>query len=124
MDKHQLFYIRDMTDLISEYLNYRDLISFHKYLNIPISLKFVEKMCTSYGAIMDCCEDHTNKFNIYKCCYCGIKQCSNCHNISSIKKYHLTYCSHCKEYYCVDCLIKNGKVERHHIRCRCGQPVT
>src|SRR5579872_4101113 len=105
MNRHPFEYIRELTDLISEYLDYLSMFNFHKYLNIPMSLKFIDKIfAQAKGAIL--CDSSTHS-DYHNCKNCGKYICDDCLNISKMDWHYrftdITTCRACDKECCVFC---------------------
>src|SRR5579863_8435466 len=120
MAYHEVLYIRELTDLLTLYLDIESMITFHDTFNIPLSMKYVKLLYNRYTKAFILCTkrgiSHLGK--IFQCdgwkialCYscncdepaddcikCKKKFCYQCY------KNNIKTCGSCKEHLCTECI--------------------
>jgi len=101
MSTHQILEIKELINIICEYIDMKDVITLHKSLKLTMSWELNQKIYDEYSVIHDKYNTLVNKYkqfkNIYKCCNC--KSTEN----SSLRR-----CYDCKKLSCSDCLASCG----------------
>ena len=107
-----IFIIRDILNLVCNYLNTSEIYVIHKAFQLSMDIKWLEILINNHKGYSNCyiCYTYLGNKRGFQCHCCSLKYCTTC-----IDKYK-RYCEYCKyATLCIGCMDRNNCIDCHYI---------